>query len=202
MSLLDETTRALKEVRATTSSVLVSYSGGKDAVVVMDLACKTFDHVEGFFMYFVPGIEFLEAKMEEATARWGVRIHQVLHPAAIFSLKYGVYCDPAPQNEYELPDITIWNVYASFIKETGIKVVLTGMKKSDSNSRRRFMAWNEANRQVIHPIASWKKRDVLQYLQLRGIELPASSGNATTGLDLSDRAGSCTIIIRRTSMPC
>ena len=153
----------------------------------MDLACKTFDHVEAFFMYFVPGISFLEQAMADASKRWGVRIHQVPHWSSLMAIKYGTYCNPAPQNEYELPDLSLWNIYASMIKLTGIPVILTGFKRSDSNSRRRFMAWSTSNTQIIHPIAGWKKRDVLGYLQVRGIPIPASSGAATTGVDLTER---------------
>lgn len=173
-------------MRATTSKVLVAYSDGKDARVVMDLACKTFDHVEAFYMYFVPGITNIENAMVEAGKRWGVRIHLCPHPAGIQALKHGFYCQPAAENEYVLPDLSFWNVYASMIKMTGIPVVLTGFKRADSNSRRRFMAWSTSNTQVIHPIAGWKKRDVISYLQLKGIPIPESTGKATTGLDLSD----------------
>jgi phosphoadenosine phosphosulfate reductase len=185
-SALSETQRALETVRATTSKVLVAYSDGKDARVVMDLACRTFDHIEGFFMYYVPGISFLEHAIEEAQDRWKVRIHQVPHWSSIMALKSGVYCNPAPENEYVLPNMSLWNIYASMIKMTGIPVILTGFKRSDSNSRRRFMGWSESNKQIVHPVAGWKKREVLQYLTFRSIPIPASSGAATTGVDLSD----------------
>jgi len=111
----------------------------------------------------------------------------VPHWSAINSLKFGYYCNPAAENEYEVPQMSLWNIYASMIKLTGIPVILTGFKRSDSNSRRRFMAWSSSNEQIIHPIAGWRKRDVIGYLQFKGIPLPPSSGAQTTGVDLTDR---------------
>lgn len=41
---------------------------GKDSIAVMDLCFKYFKHVQPFFMYMVPGLQF----QEEALAKHGV----------------------------------------------------------------------------------------------------------------------------------
>jgi 3'-phosphoadenosine 5'-phosphosulfate sulfotransferase (PAPS reductase)/FAD synthetase len=183
---LRETLDTLAEARKASPSALVAYSGGKDSRVVMDLACKTFDHVEGLFKYLVPGLDLCEAMLEDATKRWGVRFRQYPSQNAIKALRLGIYCDPKISNE-DLPELTSWNIYAAAIRDSKIPLVLTGMKRADSQSRRRFMRWSSANQQIRHPVAGWRKADVLAYLRHAGIPIPASSGGASTGVELVAR---------------
>ncbi len=63
MSLLD----VIKTQSQITDSVLVSFSMGKDSIVTMDLCMKYFKHVQPFFMYLVPGLQF----QDEALANGG-----------------------------------------------------------------------------------------------------------------------------------
>lgn len=53
--------RTVETAAAITGRVLVSFSGGKDSVVTLDLCVKNFSHVECFFMYQVRGLSFQEA---------------------------------------------------------------------------------------------------------------------------------------------
>jgi phosphoadenosine phosphosulfate reductase len=185
MSLLSDTMSALKSARSISSSALVAYSDGKDSRVVMDLACRTFDHVEGFFMYYVPGLEFLENGLEEAHKRWGVKIHQYPHWSSLNALKYGVFCD-APSERDSLPDLKVFDIYACAMVETGIPIILTGAKRADSGWRRRYMNQND-RREVINPLAQWTRFDVLAYLRAHGIPLPHQSGTISSGIDLMSR---------------
>lgn len=50
--------RSIETAAAITDRVLVSFSGGKDSVVTLDLCMKHFKHVEGFFMYKFTGYLF------------------------------------------------------------------------------------------------------------------------------------------------
>lgn len=176
-----ETSETLKRAREKSSSAIVAFSGGKDSLCVMDMACRTFDHVIGLYKYCVPGLQSTEDIIEPARKRWGVKIYQYLAEDTIKCLREGIWCNAIP----DLPELTSWNTYASVIRDTGIPIVLTGMKRSDSQSRRRLLKWNAAHEHLIHPIAGWEKRDVLGYLRTRGIPIPASSGQATTGVGLN-----------------
>jgi 3'-phosphoadenosine 5'-phosphosulfate sulfotransferase (PAPS reductase)/FAD synthetase len=175
-----ETIETLKKARQYSSSAIVAFSGGKDSLCVMDMACRTFDHVEGLFKYLVPDLESTEAVLEPARKRWGVKFHLYVSQNTIKALRDGSFCKAIP----ELQMLDSWNIYASAIKSTGIPLVLTGMKRSDSQSRRRLLKWSSWNEHLIHPIVGWEKKDVLGYLRSRGIPIPDSSGRASTGVEL------------------
>ncbi len=55
LDIFHSTTQLLAEYAKKHDSVLVSYSGGKDSLVTLDLCTRTFKRVTAFFMYFVPG---------------------------------------------------------------------------------------------------------------------------------------------------
>ena len=179
-----ETLKLLEKLSQEHDSALVAFSGGKDSLVVMDLAVKTFKHVEGFFMYFVPGLEACERPLREAQQRWGVKIHQTPHWVLSRCIRDGVYCLPRMIDQ-NLPLIQLQDVYQIVRHKSKIDLILTGAKASDSLWRRRNLKATAVNRDVYHPLESWAKLDVLAYLQRANIPLPDSSGKQATGVDLT-----------------
>jgi len=190
-----DTLRQLEAAAVRSSSVLVSFSGGKDSLAVLDLCTRTFERVEAFFMYFVPGQRYIEARLRAATERWGVRIHQVPHwalPAQLYgdSLKElpPAYTFPDKDNALEFEGIGIIEVWADVMAEFGIPLVATGGRKSDGVWRKRQMSTTACD-DVIHPIREWSKFDVLSYLGARKIPVPAagSARGEAGGQDLSTK---------------
>jgi phosphoadenosine phosphosulfate reductase len=183
MSVLTDTQKILEATRAKSESILVSYSGGKDSLVVMDLCLRTFKHVEGFFMALLPGIRCQEAEIERAAERLKIKIHIYPHWVMRKMIREGIYTTESFVYD-DLPEWKLHDIYALVIQETGIPIFATGAKKADSAWRRRFMTTARKD-MVINPIAAWLKYDVLAYLKAHGIPLPPSSGKASTGVDLS-----------------
>lgn len=186
MSIVQETLRELDRARAESPRALVAFSGGKDSLVVMDMATRTFDSVVAFFMYLVPGLKCAEAGIEAALQRWGNKIERVeYYPHWLTSklIRNGEYCDFGSKAE-RMPEWKLNDVYSLAMRDSGIPFVLTGAKAADSGWRRRFMttAYRDA---IRNPIAKWHKYDVLAYLRARNIPEPASSGKSATGIDLS-----------------
>lgn len=177
VTAIQSATAELEKARSLSSRCLVAYSDGKDARAVLDLATRHFDHVEAFYMWWVPDLQFMKDGMEAATRRWGVKIHQFPHWAAISAMTTGSYCNPwwgRDAIELKLADI-----YAYAMQETGIPLILTGAKKADSGWRRRFMKTTEHWERIAYPIKDWTKLDVLSYLKGRGIPIPNNSAGGT-----------------------
>lgn len=181
---LESTLQALQLARAKTDKILVGYSGGKDSLVVTDICRRVFPTVVGFYMYLVPGLRSIEELLQEGRDRFGIQILQYPHWLISRYLKEGMYCN----NHYKhdsIPELALQDVFNLAMMDTGITLVATGAKESDSANRRRLLRWNVGKGTNIYPIQTWHKHDVIGYLKAKEIPLPASSGLATTGIDLS-----------------
>ena len=189
-SALSETLALLRKAREEDrqDAALVFFSGGKDSLACLDLATRTFPRVVAVHMYLVPGLECVEAVLDEARARWGVEVRQYPHWILPKFIRGAVYCD----NWYERDELAQWtlgDVYNLARGESRIMLVVSGAKRADSLWRRRNLKATEnkgSYRDVLYPVIGWSKADVLAYLKARDIPVPERSakGNAT-GIDLS-----------------
>jgi phosphoadenosine phosphosulfate reductase len=163
--------------------MLVAFSGGKDSLVVMDLCLRTFKHVSGFFMSFIPGLDCVEYEIDRARKKHGIEIRVYPHWVTRNNIVNGIYTPSWFENDY-LPEWKLADIYAMAMLDANIDQIATGAKRSDSTWRRRFMTTFHPDA-VINPIAGWHKYDVVGYLRGQGIPLPPSSGLSATGIDLS-----------------
>lgn len=181
--IYQDTINKLQDISTLDNSVLVSYSGGKDSLVVMDLCCRYFKTVKAFFMYFVEGLECCERQLDFARKKWGVDIIQYPHWNYIRCLRDGIYCFNSTAHD-KLPDWKLKNVYEAARFDSGINLIATGAKASDSQWRRRNLV-HGVNEGVFCPLKEWNKFDVLAYLKINNIPEPNSSNRQATGVDLS-----------------
>jgi phosphoadenosine phosphosulfate reductase len=184
---LDETLRALESAREKDNAVCVAYSGGKDSMVVLDLAMRTFARVEAFFMYLVPGLECCEALLDQARRRYGVQIRQYPHWQLRDLILRGVYCANTWKQD-DLPPYTLRDVYLLARTEAKCQFLMTGAKRSDGAARRRYFTNTQSWDDVLYPVAGWSKYDVFGYLAAQGIKPPATFAGVTTGVDVTPKS--------------
>jgi len=181
---LGDTLKVIKGAAIKHRSALVAFSVGKDSMTVLDLCSRVFDHIECVYMYFVPGLRFMEDRLMEAASRWHVKIHQYPHFHFYNTLCAGTYSMEWYKTG-QLTRLTADDIYGSAIRDTGIPLIVTGMKKSDFLFRRLNLGRNQRNVSVIHPIQSWHTYDVLAYLKSHNIPIPKGTSAATNSIDLS-----------------
>jgi 3'-phosphoadenosine 5'-phosphosulfate sulfotransferase (PAPS reductase)/FAD synthetase len=162
--------------------VIVSYSTGKDAMVVLDLAKKCAKRVEVFFLEHVPGISFIEEGLAWAEARWNVKIKRYPHWLRSKLRAEGCFCFHSPLHT---PQISLYDIYAVARQDFGIELVVTGAKKADSMWLRQKAEFKFASDKLKAPILDWSTRDVLAYLKTNNLPLPENDGRRSGGIDLS-----------------
>ena len=173
------TLQELEKLARTNESIIVSYSTGKDSMILMDLASKKFRRVIALHMYFVKGLAYIEGGLQYARDRWGCEVVQMPHWNYIDALKTNQYCNYA--NAQELADVSLSDVYKLAMQKTGARLVATGARKSDGLWRRRWMKniRKSANYDgVIFPLQDWLKLDISNYQKTHNIPMPELS---TTG---------------------
>src|SRR4051812_8860134 len=150
MGRLETTLEDLNTAAQKTDAVLVSYSGGKDSLCVMDMCVRTFKRVEAFHMYLIPGLECIEQILAEAHVRWGIKsIRQYPHPLLRAALLAGLYC-PNHYSRDDLPEWKLFDVYNIAMSESQTDLVATGAKKADSIWRRKQMgSWGK---DLLYPV--------------------------------------------------
>src|ERR1700692_655916 len=126
---LKDTQRELTELAKSNKRVAVSYSGGKDSMVTLDLALKHFERVIPFYLYLVPGLRFDQERFDFCEARFGVKVMPFPHPIGIEAFKVELYVDPWPEFD-NLPDIDMPTLDRWIMSETKTTLILTGEKKA------------------------------------------------------------------------
>ena len=160
---------------------LVAFSGGKDSLVVLDLAVQVLGakNVDTFFLYLVNGLKCVEAPINAALARYGIeRHHRVPHWELARHLREGNLCPPRGDAS-AIRALRAKDIEALVRKKSGVDWILNGWRKSDSFTRRialnrSGLIWEPSRR--AHPIADWLTGDVQAYMHARKIPQPPRIG--------------------------
>ena len=187
IELIDDAANEVEDLARRFDSCIVSYSGGKDSRCCAELCVRAFKRVVFLHMYFVPGLQCIEDKLDFARQRWDAEIVQYPHWTVFQCLRSGVYCFNH-WKEWKLPDFKLPDVYALARQDLGIELVVRGGKKVDSVWRRRMLAAKGNNKKVADPLRDWHKYEVLYYLAANKIPDPDTEGGGITGVGLTTDA--------------
>lgn len=181
------TLHQLQALKEDDENILVSYSGGKDSLVVLDLVCRVFQKATCFFMYFVPDLKVEEDQVFRSIKNYNAELLLYPHWSYFQIKKDGVY---GWNDSDDIPEIKLSDIYAMVRDDTGIKNIVTGAKKSDSLWRRINISQAQQGeyQDTYNPIEDWSLYDVAAYLKYHNIELPEGSGHSNSGIDLSMRS--------------
>lgn len=183
-TLFKETNAMMADVAKYHDSAIVSFSGGKDSLVCLDLARKAFKNVVCFFMYAIPGLQCVERVLQWARETYKVEILQ--YPGMMYrdAIENRLYCSAHVDLGNFMRGIALHDIYATVMHDTGYKIIVHGAKEADSLWRRqRYFKFYTID-QLVHPLKKWRKFDVLSYCKMNNIPLP-DVRNGSTGIDLS-----------------
>lgn len=167
MSLANDANDKLAELARRHPACLLFYSGGKDSLAACELAHRHFRRVVGVHMYFVPGLDITKGRIDYAKQRWGMDCLLLPHWVLSRFLKRGIYCMP----RMKIKEMTLSHVQELARHQTGIKLIISGHRRSDGTWMRRRLS-QLAGRESAQPLAKWSKLDVLAFLKAQAIDLP------------------------------
>lgn len=154
--------------------VVVSFSGGKDSVVVLDMCVRHFKRVQAFFMYQVPGLSFQEATLRWYENKYGIEILRVPHPELSEFLRYGLF----RHHDLSVPVVGFNELYHYVRLQTGTKFIAAVERIADSIVRRAMMKKSgsiDVKRGRFYPVAYFRKEDVLRYIDKHQLKVSPES---------------------------
>lgn len=190
--------QVIREVAAASPRALLSFSTGKDAIGAALAMRGHFDEVQPYFLYIVPGLEFIEESLAyyEAKLFGGKRIIRMPHPSLIRMLNGFVFQPPercAVIERLDLGEHDYEDIRDSLIAHLGwpkSAMTATGVRAADSPiryshfKRRGAINWSK---QTFAPIFDWKKDRLFDCIKRSGVKLPVDYrlfGRTFDGLDL------------------
>lgn len=164
----------IKTMSMVTDTVIVSFSGGKDSIVTLDLCMRYFKHVHVYFMYLVPDLSFQEHMLNWYENRYGIEIMRLPHFEVSNFLRYGTFRSA----DMTVPIISVSDVYSYLRGETGATWIAAGERINDSIVRRAMIKSTgsiDPKRGRFYPVAYWRKSDVVGYIKRKKLYLAPDS---------------------------
>ena len=165
----------IKTASAVSDSVIVSFSGGKESIVVLDMCMRHFERVAAFHMYQFPHLSFSDEQIDWYERRYpGLDIIDLPHPNLSMNMHYGVF---RPENS-DVPLIGFNDIYNYVRWVTGIHWIAAGERVSDSLVRRAMIKHSgtvDTVRGRFYPVANWNKRDILHYIKVHKLRIGKDS---------------------------
>lgn len=196
MSKLGNWPDPIETMQAQTNAVLLSFSMGKDSIAAWLAIRDKFEQIEPYYLYLIPGLEFID----EALAYWqkvmGQKIHQLPHPSLYRQLNAFVFQPPercAIIEKANLPDFDYEDVNRIVREDVGLDAkayCATGVRAADSPMRRMHFVKRGPvmhSRKLFYPVWDWTKDDVITAISSAGVKLPKEYkwfGRSFDGLDL------------------
>jgi 3'-phosphoadenosine 5'-phosphosulfate sulfotransferase (PAPS reductase)/FAD synthetase len=183
-------------VRRECPATLLAFSTGKDAIAAWLAIRDSFEAVHPYYLYLVPGLEFVEESLDYFEQWFGQPIARLPHPSLHRWLNGLVFQPPERCiviEQAKLPDHSYADIRAAMIAQRNLPehaMVADGVRAADSPLRRvAIMTRGPISRAQgrYHPVWDWRKADLVDCLRRHGVRLPVDYelfGRSFDGLDL------------------
>lgn len=189
----EETIAAVRESQAET---LLAFSCGKDAIAAWLAIRPHFDRVAPYYLYLVPGLEFVEEALAYYERFFETKIARLPHPSLYRMLNNFVFQPPercAVIEQAKLPNFSYLTIRKAMCRDLGLPpdtLVADGVRAADSPMRRLSMMTHgtiKPKQGKYHPVWDWKKADLVESFRRHGVKLPVDYrlfGRTFDGIDL------------------
>jgi len=174
----------LSVIRAETDAIGCAVSFGKDSLATLDLCCRVFPRVEGYYLYRVKGLAIVDGWAEKVFNRHGVTVRPYPHFDLSRCYRHAVLQPHWNGLGVEVPGVKMSDVEDSFRRDADVRWIAYGWRRNDSFSRAIIMkkcAGYDPNGLRVFPLRSFRRRNVFDYLADRGIAVPPSLGRKEQG---------------------
>lgn len=183
-------------VRAQCPQTLLAFSTGKDAIAAWLAIRDSFEAVHPYYLYLVPGLEFVEESLAYYERFFGQSIRRLPHPSLHRWLNTFTFQSPERLRVIEqarLPLHSYTDIRTVMIEDLGLPahcMVADGVRAADSPMRRIAIKTHgpiSHNQGRYHPVWDWLKADLVACVQKHGVRLPVDYklfGRSFDGLDL------------------
>lgn len=173
----------LRLVRAQTDAIGVAVSFGKDSLATLDLCCRVFPRVEGYYLFRVRGLDVVEKWARQVYDRHRVRVRMYPHFDLVRCYRNAVL-QPHWRGLEKTATVKMADIEARFRASANVQWLAMGWRRNDSFSRalimRRCDGYDEKAKRVF-PLRAWRRADVFDYLKARSIPLPEALGRKEQG---------------------
>ena len=157
--------------------IIVSFSGGKDSLVMMDCVAKVFSNIKAFYLYFIPDLNIDKMLYDKFQASYpDVELFKCIHPQTIAYKQYGYMCDSYNTTNRK-PKVDFLNTHTYIKQQLGYEWISIGWRQSDGLNRRIALRTYEnhaiqPDTKKVYPLSIWNKKDIFAYAQANRIILP------------------------------
>ena len=171
----------IRYVRERTDTVVLSFSGGKDAVAMWLRVRGKFPRIVPIYFYALPGLSFVERALTYYEDYFGERIVRLPQPGLYQTLEVGTFQSPAQRlvtARCGIESFTRADAMRAALEDRGIDAdsswTLVGIRAADSLQRRQAMLTTggvNARRRIAYPVWDWRKDDLLRVFRESGVQL-------------------------------
>lgn len=186
----------IARVREQQAETLLAFSTGKDAIAAWLAIRDSFEAVHPYYLYLIPGLEFVEESLAYYEQFFGAKIARLPHPSLHRWLNEFVFTPPERClviEQANLPNHSYTDIQGAMCQMFGLPentLVADGVRAADSPMRRVAInthgpiTWSQKK---YHPVWDWKKADLIACFRKHGVKLPEDYrlfGRTFDGLDL------------------
>lgn len=185
----------IARIHKQTDTILLAFSCGKDSIAAWLECRKYFPHIVPYYMYLVPGLEFVQQSIRYYEEWFGSRIICVPHPSLYRMLNNLVFTPPercAIIERFGLETFDYLDMQDAIREHLALRpecFTASGVRAVDSPQRmlalRKYGAISERKRQFF-PVWDWRKARLVEELRSAAIKLPVDYrlfGRSFDGID-------------------